>query len=375
MSPSRARSTKLRVAFVAPSLRILGGQAVQADRLLRAWRADPDVDAWLVPVNPLPPAALRPALSVKYLRTVVTECTYVPQLFRQLANADVAHVFSASYSSFLLAPLPAIVAAKALGVPVVLNYRSGEAPDHLRRSAVARWALRQVERNVVPSRFLAGVFREFGLDATIVPNLVDLDRFQFRTRTRLRPRLLSTRNFDSLYNVSCTVRAFYRVQQHHPDASLTLVGGGQEERLLKGLVAALGLRNVTFAGRMEPGEIARAYADHDIYLQSPNIDNMPTSVIEAYACGLPVVSTNAGGIPAILTHGEHGLLAPIDDDKALADHVLTLLADPEKAQRLARAALATCEACTWPAVREQWLRAYQEVASRRSVQAAALTQP
>src|SRR5919109_1148395 len=58
---------RLKVAVVAPSLRILGGQAVQADRLLRAWDNDPDVDAWLVPVNPLPPRFLRFALGIKYL--------------------------------------------------------------------------------------------------------------------------------------------------------------------------------------------------------------------------------------------------------------------------------------------------------------------
>src|SRR5438874_8878428 len=56
---------RIKVAFVAPSLRILGGQAVQADRLLAAWKDDPDVDAWLVPVNPMPPALLRFALDVK----------------------------------------------------------------------------------------------------------------------------------------------------------------------------------------------------------------------------------------------------------------------------------------------------------------------
>src|SRR5262245_51028748 len=104
---------RLQVALVAPSLRILGGQAVQADRLLSAWRDDPDVNAWLVPVNPLPSRPLRFALHVKYLRTVVTELTYLLLLVKELARADVVHVFSASYSSFLLAPLPAILIAKA----------------------------------------------------------------------------------------------------------------------------------------------------------------------------------------------------------------------------------------------------------------------
>ena len=359
--------TKLRVAFVAPSLRILGGQAVQADRLLHAWQGDAEVDAWLVPVNPVFPRPLRAAYDVKYVRTVVNELTYVPLLVRELARADVVHIFSASYSSFLLAPLPAILVAKALGKPVVLNYRSGEAPDHLRRSAIARRALASVDKNIVPSRFLVDVFRGFGITAAIIPNIVDLDRFAFRDRDPLRPRIVSTRNFDALYNVATTVRAFALVQQRWPDASLTLVGGGPQESQLRELVAQLRLRHVTFAGRVNPGEIARYYAENDIYLQSPNIDNMPTSVIEAFASGLPVVSTEAGGVPAILTDQRHGLLAPLGDFEALAAHVLRLLADPERARELARAAYATCHACTWLKVREQWLQAYRSVLPGRAL--------
>ena len=155
------------------------------------------------------------------------------------------------------------------------------------------------------------------------------------------------------------------VQQRRPDATLTLVGGGAEEPSLRALVEELGLKHVTFAGRVRPDEIAAFYHDHDIYLQSPNIDNMPTSVIEAYACGLPVVSTDAGGVPAILTHGVHGLLAPVGDHERLGAHVLQLLDRPDVAAALTRAAAATCQACTWSAVRSQWLGAYSSVLPAR----------
>jgi len=354
-------SDRIRVAFVAPSLRILGGQAVQADRLLSAWRGDRDIDAWLVPVNPEPPRLLRFAHRIKYLRTIVNELTYLPLLVREIARADVLHVFSASYSSFLLAPLPAMLIGRAMGKPVVLNYRSGEAPDHLQGSAIARRTIKAVDKNIVPSRFLVDVFQEFGIDATVVPNIVDLERFRFRERNPLRPRLVSTRNFDALYNVAATIRAFKIVQDRWPEASLTLVGGGGQEPALRALVAELGLRHVSFVGRVAPEAIAGYYADNDIYIQSPNIDNMPTSVLEAFASGLPVVSTEAGGVPAILTHGVQGLLAPLADYETLGRHVLRLLADPDHARALARAAFATCDACTWPKVRDQWVRAYRSV--------------
>jgi glycosyltransferase involved in cell wall biosynthesis len=298
---------------------------------------------------------------IKYLRTLVTEATYIPLLFRELRQADVVHIFSASYFSFLLAPLPAILVARALGKPVVLNYRSGEAPDHLRRSAIARWALSTVDRNAVPSRFLREVFAEFGIGSVIVPNVVALDRFPYRARVPLRPRLLSTRNFDELYNLPCTLRAFRRIQQAYPDASLTLVGSGAASGRLQMLASELKLRNVTFAGRVPPQEIAAFYDAHDIYIQSPDIDNMPASVLEAFASGLPVVSTEAGGVPAILRHGRDGLLAPLDDDETLATHVMSLLANPDWARTLAETAHGTLQTYTWENVRDQWLALYREV--------------
>jgi L-malate glycosyltransferase len=352
---------KLRVAIVAPSLRLLGGQAVQAHRLVEAWRDDPDVDAWLLPVDPVPPGPFRHAVKVKYLRTLATEATYFTRLLRELRRADVVHVFSASYTSFLLAPLPAMLLARAIGRPVILNYRSGQAPDHLRRSRIARAAIAHVDRSVVPSRFLVDVFSSFGLGAVPVPNVVDLARFKFRERCPLRPRILSTRNFEPLYNVACTLRAFKLVQQRWPEAQLTLVGGGSLERQLRALSSELGLRGVTFTGRVPPQAIADHYAANDVYVQSPNIDNMPTSVLEAFASGLPVVSTRAGGVPAMLTDGEHGLLAPLDDHHALADHIVGLIEQPARARRLARNAHETCRAYTWPAVRGQWLSHYRAV--------------
>ena len=363
---NQIRPHPLRVALVAPSMGILGGQAVQADRLLRAWQGDPDVEAWLVPINPIPPGVARHAVDVKYLRTIATQLTYWPQLFRELRRADVVHVFSASYFSFLLAPLPAVLVAKLYGKPVVMNYRSGQAPDHLRRSAIARATLRWVERNAVPSPFLQGVFREHGIPSEVIPNIVDVDRFSFRKRQPLAPNVLSTRNFEELYNVACTLRAFRLVQDRYPEATLTLVGSGSEEPRLRQLAGELGLRSVHFAGRVAPGEIWRYYADADIYLQTPNIDNMPSSVLEAFASGCAVVSTNAGGVPAICTDDRHGLLVECGDHAAAADRIVRLLEDPSLADRLTAEARESCGQYRWETVRAKWVALYEGMVAGRA---------
>jgi glycosyltransferase involved in cell wall biosynthesis len=363
-------TTRLNIAIVAPSLGILGGHAVQAARLLRSWRDDPDIHAWLVPINPLPPAPFGWAVKVKYLRTLATQLTYWPLLIRELRKADVVHVFSASYFSFLLAPLPAVLVAKLLGKPVVVNYRSGEAPDHLKRSRIARAILRQADWNAVPSKFLYEVFQEFGIRAEIIPNIVDVERFRFRRREQLRPRILSTRNFETLYNLPCTLRAFQLVQNRFPDAQLMLVGAGSQDTAIRRLAETLKLRHVTFAGRVQPDEIWRYYADADFYLQTPDIDNMPASVLEAFASGCLVVATEAGGVPAILTSEVHGLLVPCGDAEAAAAAIIRLLENPALARRMADAALDSCARYQWASVRALWVALYRRLVRPRAIGAA-----
>jgi glycosyltransferase involved in cell wall biosynthesis len=295
------------------------------------------------------------------VRTAATQLVYWPLLVRELRRADVVHVFSASYFSFLLAPLPAVLVARLLGKPVVMNYRSGEAPDHLARSAIARAALRRVDTNVVPSRFLQEVFAPFGIPAEVIPNIVDMDRFAFRRRTPLGPRLLCTRNFEPLYNVACTLRSFALVQAKYPGATLTLVGAGSQEQALRQLAAELGARNVHFPGAVPPAEIWRYYAEADIYLQTPDIDNMPTSVLEAFASGCAVVSTAAGGVPAILTDGVHGHLVPCGDHRAAAERIIRVIENPDLSQRLIAQARESCERYRWSAVRALWVSLYCKV--------------
>jgi len=356
---------RLRIAIVVASLRILGGQAVQAQRLLDGWASDREVEAWIVPINPEPPKPFRSLLRVKYLRTIVTQLCYWPLLIRELRRADVVHVFSASYSSFLLAPLPAILVGRAFGKPVLLNYHSGEAMDHLRRSRIARAVLqRHVDLNVVPSSYLENVLARFGIPAMVVSNTVDRRAFPYRVRNlRRRPiTLISTRNFEPHYNVACTLRAFARVQAKCPDASLVLVGTGSQELALKQLATDLRLRHTTFAGRVSPSQIAACYAAADLYVQTPSVDNMPLSVLEAFASGLPVVSTNVGGVSAVLTDGVHGLLAHNDDPESVAARIFELIDHPDYARQLAAAAHELCARYDWPRVRDLWLAAYRRIA-------------
>src|ERR1051326_7869627 len=151
----------MKIALVAARMDILGGQGVQAETL-SAELASAGYDVRFVPINPRFPTSLEWLRRKPYLRTAMNQLVYLPTLAR-LRHVDVVHVFSASYWSFLLAPVPAMLAARLFSKRVVLNYHSGEAEDHL-----ARWGvfvhpwLRLAHEIVVPSQYLRKVFARFG---------------------------------------------------------------------------------------------------------------------------------------------------------------------------------------------------------------------
>jgi L-malate glycosyltransferase len=352
------RNSRTRLCIVAPSLGILGGQSVNARRLIARLAGDPDLEISFLPHDPPLPGPLRHLKRVKYLRTLATFALYVASL-RRLRRQDVVHIFSASYWSFLLAPAPAVLVGRALGKRVILNYRSGEAADHLAHWRTAVPLLRRATVLVVPSGYLVDVFARFGLAATPISNFVNVDTIPYRERGPVRPLFLANRNFAAHYNVACVLRAFRLIQERWPDAELVLAGDGAERDALHALARNLDLRNTTFVGQVDPAKMSALYDRADVYLNAPNLDNMPNSVIEAFAAGLPVVTTGAGGIPYIVTHDVNGLISPCDDAEALAANALRLLEDEALARRLSVRGRQEVEAkYTWPAVHSAWRRAY-----------------
>jgi len=359
-----AGDARIHVAFVAPSLRYVGGQAVQADLLMRNWKEDPDVKAHFVPVDPRLPYGLDWVERVPLLRTAVREPLYLLTLWSRLKDVDIAHIFSASYTSFLLAPLPAWLVARRRGKRTLINYRSGECRDHLKKSPIAREVLKGSDRLVVPSGYLVNVLREFRLEAQMVPNLIDLTQFRYRLRRPLQPRLVCTRGFHPYYGIDVVVRAFAEVKRRYPEAQLDLVGGGVLEGEIRDLVRQLNLAGVNFSGVAARQDIGRFYDRADIFVNASNLDNMPVSVLEAFASGTPVVSTAPEGIRYIVEHEKTGLLSQPEDATALAQNILRVLGDSELATRLAENAFAESSRYSWESVRDQWLRVYRDLVPR-----------
>lgn len=353
-----ARADTLRVAMVAPSLDILGGQGVQARNLAQGLM-DEGVDVAFIPVNPRFPMGLRWLRRIPVVRTLFNQLLYVCSLWR-LRRADVIHVFSAAYWSFLLAPLPAILIGRLFGKRVILNYHSGEADDHL-----ANWGwlvhpwLRLASTIVVPSVYLQETFARYGHDAQVVRNFIDLSGFRYRERTTLRPVFFSNRNLEPHYGVFNTLEAFVRIQERIPEAKLVIAGYGSQLKRLKQEIAERNIQGVSVLGRVEPKDMPRLYDEADVFLNSSLIDNQPISILEAFASGIPVVTTPTGDIAAMTQHGRCGVLVPHDEPQAMADAVIALLESGNQAAAMAGRARAVAASYCWAEVYHAWLAVYQ----------------
>ena len=363
MAPA-APQDSLAVCIVGPLPPPSGGMANQCEQLVRLLRGE-GVDVHLVRTNP----PYWPSWSARLpvLRAGLRLLPYLWRLWRAVGRAQVVHVLANSGWAWHLCVAPALWLAALRGTPVIVNYRGGEAdaffadaPGHVLR------ALSQAALRVTPSAFLHRVFARHGLDAEIIPNIIDLSRFG---PTQARdfgdsPRLLVARNLEPIYDIPTAIRAFAQVRRRYPGARLTVAGTGPELESLRELVVNLGLdAAIDFAGRIDNAAMPSLYAAADCVLNTSTVDNMPISVLEAFASGVALVSTAAGGIPDIVTDEVSGLLTAVGDDQALARSVCRVLGEPALAERLRAAGLAEAARYEWAQVRPLWLAAYRRAAS------------
>jgi glycosyltransferase involved in cell wall biosynthesis len=355
---------RLRLGLVGPLPPPSGGMANQTRQLASLLRAE-GLDVSLVRTNePHRPAWLA---SLRGIRGLVHQIPYRRALARMTRQIDVMHVMANSGWAWHLLAAPAVAAGAAQGVPVVVNYRGGLAREFLSRSASSVIAtLRRAAALVVPSRFLEEVFAQHGLAAQVIPNVVDLAVFTpgaAGVRLERRTHVVITRNLEALYGIDTALHALALLRQLVPDLRVSIAGSGPERAALERLSSSLGLANVVrFTGRLETSDIACLYRDADLVLNPSRADNTPNSLLEAAACGVPIVTTNVGGVPYLVEHGRTAWLVPADSPREMAEAMSHVLGDADLRQQLCAAASELAASCSWTVVRNQWLGLYRRLA-------------
>jgi glycosyltransferase involved in cell wall biosynthesis len=359
-----------RVLLVGPVPPPDGGMANQTAQLARLLRGEGAV-VELVAVN----APYRPrwAGRLRGIRALFRLIPFLGRLWRAAGRADVMHVMASSGWSWHLGAAPAVWVASWRRLPVVLNYRGGGAADFFRQAGFwVRPTLARCSAIIVPSAFLERVFRTFRFEAEIVPNVVDLDRFKPAERppgpgAARPPHLIVARHLEPIYGIGTALRAFRILRERFPGARISIAGAGVERSSLDALAGELGIQDsVVFTGRLDNEQMAALYGRADLVLNPSLVDNMPISILEALASGVPVVSTNVGGIPDMVEDGVTAALVEAEDHEAMARAAIDLLSGTARRNAQIEAGLDHVRRFTWERVRADLLSAYERAVLRKS---------
>jgi len=346
-----------RLTLVGPLPPPSGGMANQT-RQLANLLATEGTEVHVVQTNaPYAPSWIG---RIPVIRAAFRLVPYIVRLWADVRGADVVHVMANSGWAWHLFAAPAIWIARLRGVPAVVNYRGGDAAAFFARQI--RWirpSLRRVAEVIVPSGFLRAVFAAHGVSTTIVPNVVNLEAFRPAAEAPRSPHLVVTRNLEPIYDIGTAIAAFALVAKVRPDARLTIAGSGPARAALERFAAEQGVgASVRFTGRLDNVELPELYRSAMLMLNPARIDNMPNSLLEAMASGVPIVSTDVGGIPYLVEDGVSALLVPSGDAQVMASGALRILADPALGVRLARAGLEASRGYAWAKIRSDLFAVY-----------------
>lgn len=251
--------------------------------------------------------------------------------------------------------------------PFVLTLHGGLLPLYaLRFPGRVRRVLSRAAVVTTPSGYLLELMSPYTSRLRLLPNPLDMGKYVFRHRSVLAPRLLWLRAFHGIYNPEMAVRVVALLKKDFPEVQLMMVGpdkGDGSFQRVKYLSEKLDVENNLFlTGSLRKSEIPRVLNSADVLINTTNVDNAPVSVLEAMVSGLCIVSTNAGGLPYMLDHGNDALLVPPDDSNEMAASLKKLLQDPELAGRLSLNARTKALKCDWSVVLPKWENLLSEAA-------------
>lgn len=211
-------------------------------------------------------------------------------------------------------------------------------------------------QNVSPSLFLMEEFKKEGFEKMVlIPNSIELENYPFLPRTIAQPQLLWVRSFAKIYNPIMAVEVFSLIKKKYPKASLAMLGADKDGSLayVKNRAKELELQ-VLFMGNLSKEDWIRYSKGFSIFINTSHFDNMPVSVIEAMSLGMPVVSTNVGGIPFLLQHQKEALLVGDGDINAMVEAIDQLLEDAALFEKLSINARIKAEQFDWAMIKNRW---------------------
>ena len=210
--------------------------------------------------------------------------------------------------------------------------------------------------NVAPSDYLYNAFAKANFkNLTRIPNTIAIDKYPFKQRSVFKPNLLWVRSFDKIYNPLLAIKVLEELAKEYPEATLTMIGPDKDGSLqkCKGYAEENAL-NIVFTGKLSKDQWIERATTCDIFINTTNYDNTPVSVIEAMALGLPVISTNVGGLPFLIDDTVNGYLTAPNDIALFTKRVAHVIDHPKDMILVTHKARETAATYDWAEIKNLW---------------------
>ena len=356
------KQNPLHVGLCGPLPPPYGGMANQLNQLYQLLMQE-GIQVSLVQTNVV--CGYKIIQRIKGLRALFCLISYVHKVWNLAGKVQLIHVLSNSGWSWQLFSAPVLWIGWLRSTPVIINYRGGEARAYF--DSAIKWVLpsmNKASKVIVPSGYLKAVFSDFGIESAIIPNIINLERFSVKSTGRhmnpLRPHLIITRNLEAIYGIVTAIKAIALLKQTVPEVQLSIAGSGPQLKELQQLIIKEKLEdNVSFTGKLTVEEIIELYQNADIMLNPTTVDNMPNSILEAMACGVPVISTEVGGVPYLVKHEKTALLTEVNNPVAMVKQINRLLNEPELYRTLVENGVRDVQQYSWQEIKQSWLGLYE----------------
>ena len=259
------------------------------------------------------------------------------QYYKNIKTIKLVIIDTYSSNAYYFALLLAVL-SKIHKKPYILVLSGGNLENRLHKSKSFTFILKNSKYNISPSKYLYDIFNKYNHNTEYIPNYLDLDLYVYKKRTSIDPKILWVRSIHKIYNPQMAIQVLALIIKHYPKAKLSIVGPIKDDSIdaVKILIKKLNLKNhVTITGKLEKTEWIELSTEFDLFLNTTNYDNHPVTLLEAMALGLPIVSTNAGGIPDLLSHNNTAKIVQVNDSKGMAKEICDYLSNAQKRIQIA----------------------------------------
>lgn len=260
---------------------------------------------------------------------------------------------SSFYYTLIISQLCRILNLKY--IPIL---HGGNLPERIKKNPkLCNFIFKNAYKNVAPSMYLYTIFCEKYSNVVHVPNTVNTENYPFLERKIHTPKLLWVRSFASIYNPQMAIYVFANIKKQFPEATLCMVGPDKENLINECKTLAKKLEvEVLFTGKLSKNEWIEESKKYNIFINTTNVDNMPVSVIEAMALGLPVISTNVGGIKYLIKDKVTGVLVNTNAVTEMTEKISFLVNNPSVVESISKNALNEIQNFDWKKVAPLWLK-------------------